>query len=92
MALQKSKVSTKSKNRFLQHRKMLEGYNNPNTEVKTAIEDAKSGTSNKIATTVTDIEEFRDMEFPLIRQEDIENYDGDIDEYSSGEMDFEDYL
>lgn len=71
---------------------MLQGYVRPTTEVKSLTGDTTSSstTPNKIATTIEDIEEFRDIEFPVIREEEIDDYDDDDD--SSGEMEFEDYL
>lgn len=82
------KVSPKSKHRFLQHQKLLQGYSGPTTEIEGLLEDAI--TPKKIATTIEDIEEFRDIQVPIIRQDEIEEYENDED--YSGEMEFEDYL
>lgn len=74
----------------MQHQKLLQGYARPTTEVKSVfLEDTTP--SDRIATTIEDIEEFRDVVIPIVREEEMEDYEDEEDD-TSDEMEFEDYL
>lgn len=67
---------------------MLQGYGKPTTEVESLVENPSA--PDRIATTIEDIEEFRDIQLPIVREEEIEDYEEEDD--SSAEMELEDYL
>lgn len=67
---------------------MLQGYGKPTTEVESLVENPSN--PDRIATTIEDIEEFRDIQLPIVREEEIEDYEEEDD--SSAEMELEDYL